>query len=149
MICDLYRAFFENGERTGAYDQNNYLVIPYHFNSVRFGVDYTLSPNTLIGILANGSMNTFKPSGQNKSNVENGDQEVISSFATTNESNDLWPSYSLNGNLKHTFPKGKQELTVDLDYARYWNETNQNFTTRYYDVNGEEYLPYYLARRRS
>lgn len=140
----LYRAFFENGERTGAYDQKNYLVIPYHFHSGRFGVDYTISPNTLVGILANGSINAFKPSGQNKSNVENGAQEVVSAFATTNESSDLWPSYSFNANLKHTFPKKKQELTVDLDVARYWNETEQQFTTRYYDVNGEEYLPYYL-----
>ena len=97
-------------------------VIPYHFHSARFGVDYTISPNTLVGILANGNINAFKPSGQNKSNVENGAQEVVSAFATTNESSDLWPSYSLNANLKHTFPKKKQELTVDLDVARYWNE---------------------------
>ena len=141
---DLYRVFFENGQRTGAYDQDNYLVIPYHFNSARFGVDYNVSPNTVFGILANGSLNKFKPGGENKSKVEDAQQQVISSFATTNESNDIWPSYSLNSNFKHTFPKKKQELTVDLDYARYWNETNQAFTTRYYDLNGEEYLPVYL-----
>jgi hypothetical protein len=50
----------------------------------------------------------------------------------------------LNGNVKHTFPKGKQELSLDIDYARYWNETEQNFTTRYYDLEGVEFLPYYL-----
>lgn len=141
---ELYRVFFEDGQRTGAYDQNNHLVIPYHIYTLRFGTDYNLSPNTVIGILANGSINRFKPGGQNKSKVEDGSQQVVSSFATTNESSDLWPSYSLNGNFKHTSPKDKQEISVDLDYARYWNETNQNFTTRYYDLNGEEYLPYYL-----
>ena len=141
---DLYRVFFEDGQRTGAYDQDNYLVIPYHFNSARFGMDYYVSPNTVIGILANGTLNKFKPSGENKSRVEDAQQEVVSAFSTTNESSDIWPSYSLNGNFKHTFPKKKQELTVDLDYARYWNETNQSFTTHYYDLNGEEYLPYYL-----
>lgn len=140
----LYRVFFEDGQRTGAYDQKNYLVIPYHFHSGRFGIDYTISPTTLVGILANGSINAFKPSGQNKSKVENELQDVVSGFATTNESSDLWPSYAVNANLKHTFPNKKQELTVDLDIARYWNETEQQFTTRYYDLNGEEYLPYYL-----
>ena len=141
---DLYRVFLEDGQRTSAYDQDNYLVIPYHFNSARFGIDYTVSPNTVIGVLANGSLNKFSPSGENKSNVEDAYQEVVSSFSTTNESHDIWPSYSLNGNFKHTFPKHRQELTVDLDYARYWNETDQEFTTRYYDLNGEEYQPYYL-----
>lgn len=140
----LYRSFFEDGQRTGAYDQKNYLVIPYHFNMGRAGIDYYLSPNTVIGILASGSLNKFKPGGQNTSRVENGAQETISSFGTTNESADIWPSYALNGNFKHTFPSGKQELSVDIDVAQYTNDTEQNFTTRYYDVNGQEYLPYYL-----
>ena len=141
---DLYRVFFENGQRTGAYDQDNYLVIPYHFHSARAGVDYYPSSNTVIGVLANANVNAFEPGGQNFSRVEDGQGEVVSSFSTTNESQDLWPSYALNSNFKHTFPKHKQELTVDLDFARYWNETQQRFTTRYYDLNGEEYLPYYL-----
>lgn len=140
----LYRSFFEEGMRTGAYDQKNYLVIPYHFNMARMGVDYYASPNTIIGVLASGTLNTFKPGGQNTSRVENGAQETISSFGTTNRSQDVWPSFSLNGNLKHTFAKGKQELSVDVDYAQYQNQTDQNFTTRYYDLSGAEYLPPYL-----
>ena len=140
----LYRAFYEDGKRTGAYDQDNYMVIPYHFHAVRAGADYTISPSTIIGVLANSSVNIFDKEGQNKSLVENESQEVVSAFTTSSESDDLWPSYAVNGNVKHTFPKGKQELTADIDFARYWNETDQSFTTHYYDLNGEEYLPYYL-----
>ena len=140
----LYRSFFEEGQRTGAYDQKNYLVIPYHFNMGRIGLDYSISPNTIIGFLASGNLNKFKPNGVNRSNVENENQDVISSFSTTNDSRDLWPSYAFNGNFKHTFPKNKVELSVDLDYARYWNETEQRFTTRYYDLEGQENLPFYL-----
>ncbi len=140
----LYRVFLEDGRRTGAYDQDNYLVVPYHFNSARFGMDYHLAPTTIIGILANGSVNKFDPSGENKSLVENAFAEPESAFTTSNESHDLWPSYAVNGNVKHTFPDKKQELSVDVDFARYWNETTQQFTTRYYDLNGEESQPYYL-----
>lgn len=140
----LYRAFFEDGNLTGAYDQKNYLVSPYDYNALRLGVDYTLSPNTIIGILANGSVNGAQPDGENRSLVENEMQEVISSFTTTNRSDENRPSYSLNGNLKHTFPKSKQELTIDLDVARYANDSDQEFVTRYYDLNNEEYLPFYL-----
>jgi hypothetical protein len=35
-------------------------------------------------------------------------------------------------------------LTFDVDYAKFWNETDQLFTTRYYDTEGIEYLPAYL-----
>jgi hypothetical protein len=141
----LYRVFFEDGERTGAYNQRNYLKLPFHFNMGRLGIDYNVSPNTVIGVLASGNLNKFKPGGQNTSDVENGNQEVISSFATTNQSEDVWPSYSFNGNFKHTFPSHNQELTVDLDYAKYWNNTDQHFTTRYYDLEGiESSLPYLL-----
>jgi len=141
---ELYRVFFEEGERTGAYDQRNYLKIPYHFQMGRVGMDYNITPNTIIGILASGNLNKFKPHGQNESNVENEYSEIISSFSTTNQSDDVWPSYSLNGNFKHTFSGGNQELSVDVDYANYWNETNQLFTTHYYDLEGDEYRPPYL-----
>lgn len=140
----LYRSFFEEGQRTGAYDQRNYLKMPYHFQTGRFGIDYNLSANTVIGILASGNLSRFKPNGENRSSVENEKQEVISSFRTTNRSSDVWPSYAFNGNFKHTFPKKSMELTFDIDYARYWNETDQNFTTRYFDLEGTENLPQYL-----
>ena len=140
----LYRSFFEEGERTGAYNQRNYLKLPFHFNMGRAGLDYSISPNTIIGVLANVNLNKFKPNGENRSTVENEKQEVISSFRTTNDSKDVWPSYSFNGNIKHTFPKSKVEVSADIDYARYWNETEQNFTTRYFNTEGIEYQPLYL-----
>ncbi len=142
----LYRSFFEEGQRTGAYNQRNFLKNPFNFYTSRIGVDYSISPNTVVGILASGNINKFKPHGENTSTVEDGNQDVISSFATSNRSDDLWPSYALNGNIKHTFPKSKVELSMDIDYARYWNETTQTFTTHYYNLEGEEFLPVYLLK---
>lgn len=140
----LYRAFFESGVRTGAYDQKNYLVFPFRFHMGRLGIDYNVSPQTVIGLLASTTINGFSKSGQNRSRVENGMQETISSFITDNQGKDRYPSFSLNGNMKHTWPKGKQELTMDLDYAKYESTSDQLFTTRYYDLQGQEYLPSYL-----
>lgn len=140
----LYRSFFENGQRTGAYDQRNYMKFPFHFHMGRFGIDYSITPNTVIGILANGTLNKYKPHGENRSTVEDENQQVISSFTTSNRSKDVWPSYAFNANIKHTFPKTKAELSADFDLARYWNETEQNFTTRYFDLEGIEFQPPYL-----
>lgn len=140
----LYRVFFEDGERTGAYKQKNYAVFPFHTQMGRLGLDYTISKNTVVGVLATGFVNRYQPEGENISSVEDGAAQTVSYFSTISNSRELWPSYSLNGNMKHTFPKNKQELTFDVDFARYWNDSDQQFTTRYYDLNGEEYLPYYL-----
>lgn len=139
----LYRQFYENGERTGAYDQRNYLVYPFKFQNARAGADYFLSPKTTIGVLYSGSLNHYKARSKNTSDVENGAGENISSFTTEHGSKDKWPVFGLNANLKHTFENGR-ELSADIDYVRFWNETTQDFTTRYYNLEGVEYRPFYL-----
>lgn len=142
----LNRAFFEDGLRTGAYVQRNYLVVPYHFHTTRVGADFYPGKKTVLGVVASASVNRFKPRGENVSDVENGAGEKISAFGTTNQSRDLWPSYAFNGNLKHNLDDKGRELTVDLDYARFWNATEQLFTTRYYGLDGlENRLPYLLS----
>lgn len=140
----LYRQFYENGQRTGAYDQRNFLFLPFRYHSARAGADFFVSPSTTIGVLASGSVNRYNARGSNVSDVENGAGEKISAFGTTNMGNDKWPMYALNGNLKHNFNQKGREISADIDYIRFWNETAQNFTTRYYDLEGEEYKPYYL-----
>lgn len=140
----LYREFFENGERTGAYDQRNYLVMPYNQHLARLGADFFLSPKTTVGVLGTGTLLHFKPRGENTSDVENGSGEDISAFGTSNRSRDWWPNYALNANFRHAFRPEGPELSADIDYARYWNQTDQNFTTRYYDLEGVENRPLYL-----
>lgn len=140
----LYREFFEDGQRTGAYDQRNYLVIPFKFHVGRVGLDFFASPSTTIGVVASGTLNRYQSTGQNTSGVEDGPGAKISAFGTAHRSKNLWPTYALNGNLKHALNQKGRELSVDVDYARYWNETTQSFLTRYYDLEGVENRPYYL-----
>jgi len=142
----LYREFFENGQRTGAYDQYNYLVFPFHFASLRMGTDYTLPNNkTTLGFIINSSLNRFEPHGQNNSIVENEQSLPESSFSTSNQSKDIWPSYSFNFNGKHVMDSSGMELSFDLDYAQFKNTTEQNFLTKYFDLNQHVLKPdYYL-----
>lgn len=142
----LYREFFEGGQRTGAYDQFNYLVFPYHFASLRIGTDYTLPNNkTTIGFIVNSSLNRFKPHGQNNSVVENEQSLPESSFSTSNSSKDVWPASSFNVNGKHLFDSSAIEISFDIDYAHFENTTIQNFLTKYFDNNQQILKPdYYL-----
>lgn len=143
---NLYREFFENQSRTGAYDQQNYLVFPFNFYLAKLGSDFYL-PNgkTVVGFVATGSLNRFKPNGQNNSDVEDESGQKVSSFSTSNHSKDVWPNYSINLNAKHSFDSAGTELNIDLDYARFENNTEQNFLTKYFDVQHQPLAPdYYL-----
>ena len=141
---DLIRTFYENGQPTGAYDQRNYVVFPFRYHSGRAGFDLYPSRNTIVGIVASASLNEFDPNGQNSSNVLDQEGKKISAFTTGNDSHDRWPTYTLNANLKQQLNDKGRELTADLDYMRFWNQTNQNFTTDYLDLNGQAFLPTYL-----
>ncbi|MBK7337744.1 MAG: TonB-dependent receptor [Saprospirales bacterium] len=140
----LYRQFFENGVFTGAYDQDNFLHFDFNTHVLRAGVDFSPSEKTIIGVVANGVRNRFSPTGDNVSDVLGADGKKESSFTTHNDSQDSWNNYSLNANLKQSFGTKGIELSADLDYARFWNQTIQTFTSNYYDLNGEPFLPTYI-----
>ena len=141
---DLVRRFYTGGAPTGAYDQRNYLEFPFNYHTARAGADFYPNAKTIIGVVASGTINRFNPNGENTSDVLDGTDKKISAFTTTNDSHDRWNSYALNGNVKRTFGEKGRELSADLDYMRFWNTTNQTFTTNYFDLTGETYLPTYI-----
>ncbi|MCB0574929.1 MAG: TonB-dependent receptor family protein, partial [Saprospiraceae bacterium] len=59
-------------------------------------------------------------------------------------SRDQWDNVSGNLNLRHNLGEKNGELSADLDYARYWNSTDQLFNTRRFDsenvLTGTDYL---------
>ncbi len=140
----LYRTFYDNDVRTGAYDQRNYLTIPYNTHTSRAGADFFPNKKTVLGVVASGTLNHFNPLAQNTSAVEGQEAEVVSYFGTSNRSKDRWFSWAANANFKHSINEKGHELTADLDFAEYGNQTEQLFTTLYSGLNGEQILPDYL-----
>jgi len=140
----LYRTFYENDLRVGAYDQRNYLTIPYNTHTSRVGADFYPNKKTVLGVVASGTLNHFNPRAQNTSAVEGSEAEVVSYFGTSNRSKDRWFSWAANGNFKRSFNDNGHELTADLDFAEFGNQTEQLFTTLYTGLNGEKILPDYL-----
>lgn len=134
----LTRKFYRNDSLLGAYDQKNYIIFPFKNHVARVGADYSIDKNNTIGVVLSGVDNRFNPTGDNRSDVLNGNNEVISRFGTTNRSSDHWYNYSGNLNYKLNFDSLTGELTTDFDYAHFGNNTTQNFTTRYYDLSGNE-----------
>ena len=142
----LERRFFQNDTFQGAYIQDNYLKFPFNNHIVRAGVDFNINQKNSISFVVNGITNQFKQQGFNSSDVQGPNATTISAFETTNDSKDIWYSGSANFNYKRVLDTLGSEWTVDLDYAAYGNNTQQLFTTRYYNLDHNEYQPAYLLR---
>jgi len=140
----LNRRFYRNDSLIGAYDQKNYLVFPFTNQIGRIGADYFINKKNTVGVVISGVINNFKPNGENTSDVIDQNGNIVSRFGTLNQSFENWNNYSANVNFKHVFDSLGGEMSTDLDYAHYGNSSLQNFTTRYYDLNGSEYVNPYL-----
>lgn len=141
----LDRKFYENNAFTGAYDQDNYLKIKFKNHIGRFGVDYLANDKHTFSLLANVVNNKLNPTGSNVSDVYDNTNTLVSSFETKNNADNHWKNYAVNLNHKVKIDSLGTELNTDLDWANYGNKNNQDFTTRYYDLNGAEFQnPYIL-----
>jgi hypothetical protein len=58
------------------------------------------------------------------------------SYDFVSDSKDNWYNYSGNAELKHQFDSTGQEITVDLDYAKYWSTNSQSFLATYHNSDG-------------
>ena len=140
----LDRKFYDEGTFTGAYNQDNYLKMNFRNHIGRVGADFYANEKHTFGIVANAVSNKFDPTGKNVSDVYDASNSKVSRFETNNNSKDNWHNHSLNLNHKFVIDTLGTELTTDFDYANYGNETEQNFTTRYFDLNNSEFQNPYL-----
>lgn len=140
----LDRNFYASDTFQGAYVQNNYLTMNFRNHIVRAGADYYIDSKNTIGVTMSGITNKFSPTGDNLALVYDQNRVNTSRFETQNRSQDHWCNNSVNVNYKHTFDSTGTELTADVDYARFGNQTEQNFSTRYYDLNNQEFQNPYL-----
>lgn len=141
---DWDRRYYTNNLFNGAYVQDNYSVLNFHTNIAAAGIDYKLSSKTTIGTSVTGENFSLVTKGYYFAKVMDANNQLQSIFATGNTSGGNWNNYAPNLHLKHTFDSTSKELTIDADYARYWNKNNQDFTTHYYALDGTESQPPYM-----
>ncbi|MEP6612855.1 MAG: outer membrane beta-barrel protein [Mucilaginibacter sp.] len=145
---ELTRNFYKPDGVTldGAYKQDNYLTFPLHSHLVKAGMDYTPSKNTTIGFSLTGLLADFNPGCENASDVLDSLRQKTSSFHTSNTSKNKPKNYAANVNFKHTIDTTGQEITTDLDYARYSSNSLQNYITSYFNNDGSQSQPNDILR---
>jgi hypothetical protein len=139
---DITRQFYTDNVVRTTYTQKNRTYFPVWNHIANAGIDYYVSSKTTVGVSGNGYSSRFNPTGDNSSRVDSGDTYTF--FTTSNRSKEAWYNYAINGYLKHTFDSTGKELSIDLDYARFWNQNYQLFTNKYYNSDNDFLQPDYL-----
>ncbi|HEX8517871.1 MAG TPA: TonB dependent receptor [Bacteroidia bacterium] len=130
------RRFYNNDSLKTIFKTENYILYPTESHSPRVGIDFYLSSKTTLSLLGSGGASQFRPQGSDNTKILNGNEQLIYSYDFESNSKDNWYNYAGNAELKHQFDSTGQEITVDLDYARYWNTTDQSFLTTYHHADG-------------
>jgi hypothetical protein len=140
----LQRDFSPNDTFSGSYRQRNYLRFPFNNHTFRTGLDYYLNRTTTLGISTTANANLFNPNGINYSDIIGAEKTVVSYFTTTNNSRDRWFNGSVNAYFKKNLDTFGSEFSIDVDAAKFNSNTDQLFTTEYYDTGWTKYRPDYL-----
>lgn len=127
-------------------DQDNNAVFDFKNHMTTAGLDYSLSSKTTTGVSISAVTNSFDPIADNKSRALGNEDQLLYHFITTGRHHNRYYNYSGNAYVRHVFDTTGRELSVDLDYAAFGNQSDQNFVTSYRTGDGDEYKPDYTLR---
>ena len=131
---DFYR-WIEGRE----FDQESLMHSESRNVNVRVGSDFFASKKTTIGVLVNASMGKWQSKTPRQNNtIISTSEGVESSLYTLSSPNRDWSNLTLNTNFKHAFNDKGKELTADVDYSVYDNESRERgMITNFFDAAGK------------
>jgi len=127
------------------YDQDNNALFDFRNHIANAGVAYTVSAHTTVGLSLNIATNSFDPKANNNSKALGAGNELLYTFTTEGRHENFYYNYAANAYMRHSFDSSGKELNIDLDYAAFGNQSNQNFVTTYRYTDASLQQPdYYL-----
>jgi outer membrane receptor protein involved in Fe transport len=98
-------------------------------HNARLGVDYQVSPQTLIGVLVSGFVNRQRVNVGSRTLIEQS-EELHTQLDMVDKETNQWRHGMVNLNLRHQFAS-KGELSLDVDYLRYANQNPHDYRNAY------------------
>ena len=119
-----------------------------HNNSYSIGADYDMSSKNTIGFGASGYSNTEHDFNNDHTNIGSMPGVVDSSLTTNSNIKQNYRNIALNLNDRLKLDTNGQELSIDVDYSRFNNNTNAYYYTNYFLLDGSvEHAPMNLANQ--
>ncbi len=134
---DINRHFEDiNGATLSNFLQNSYTRRTGSNHTAKVGMDYEVSDKTTIGVGLTGLYRISKQEAPVSSRFTNAQNDPDSTVMADNIEKTSFKNAGINLNYRHMYDKSGRELTVDIDYLRYDNHTDQSFDNRSYLNDG-------------
>ena len=131
----INRNFFDNGVFTGSDDKDNYAHMPVNSHNGRIGADFFPSKNTILGVVVNSSYVNFDRRAEISTTVNNAQYQPIFRFLTIGTNDDHFDNTVANLNLKQKFGTKGTELTADIDYGIFNNNSLTRTASSFYNID--------------
>ncbi len=107
-------------------------------HSLRFGIDYELRENTIVGVIVDAYDQKWSMAATSGS-YENKNEELVSYVELDVQERNQWSHIGGNFNFKHNF-KEQEYFNMDIDYLYFYNENPTDYINDFYD--GQENFLY-------
>ncbi|RYZ98397.1 MAG: TonB-dependent receptor [Sphingobacteriaceae bacterium] len=129
----------ENDEGDTYFHQDITMLEQIHYNNYRFGADHNTSKRNTIGFLVKGDFSTGHDQNNNRTSYGPALGVVDTSKNTLSHIRNSFRNYSINLNDKFLIDTLGQEISIDVDYAKFNNNSNASYITRFFLANGAEF----------
>lgn len=135
---DIYvtRKLLDHDTTTAFYNTHTWLTAPLETHNPRASADFYLSPKTTLSVLATAAPMSLDIFTRSHTNISNSSEQPTGSYDFDNRSYGNWSNYAFNTELRHDLDTNGSQISGDLDYARYWSGTKQDYTTLTNDAVG-------------
>ena len=121
----IHRRFYNPRDKVieTIFDQGSTMNRQGNNQNLQVGMDYNAGKKTTYGVVLSGYLNPSGLDGINTTRVNNA-ANVTDSIVLSESTNDQRrKNFAANGNFRHLFDTSGREITVDLDYLNYSQES--------------------------
>jgi iron complex outermembrane receptor protein len=137
----LKRIITDSTGKTTYFNQYSTLPQTNNNNSYRLGADYDLSSKNTIGFVVNGYFNGEQDNNDNRTFIGQNFTQADSSLRTVSAIRQTYHNIAVNLNDTYKIDTAGQQLSADLDYSKFKNNSLSQYVTDFYLADGSMQRP--------
>jgi iron complex outermembrane receptor protein len=147
-VLDINRTVV-SGPTTRYFTQNTLMKRPVHYNNYRVGADYNTSTKNTLGFVVSGDYTNEVNNNTSRTNVGSQPMGIDSFQNTLTGIKQTYRNIAVNLNDKLAIDTNGQELSIDLDYSKFKNNSFANYDTYFFEPDGSVQKPSLFLRNQT
>ncbi|RFZ92621.1 TonB-dependent receptor [Mucilaginibacter conchicola] len=138
----------DSADKSTYFKQQTKMMNHTHYNNYRFGADYGTSKKNTIGFVVNGDYTNEYNDNTGTTWLGRTPAANDSYQTTRSDIKQTYRSISANVNDKFLIDTLGQEISADVDFSRYRNNSDANYDTYFYNPDGSTQIrPLYIKNQ--